>query len=124
MIIKAIILETPQGDDNHYKIRIPFFEDHTKNEAEFEALLAYTPGIYNSYSVGDVVFISFENEKLDKPIILGKLYLREDQNKKVGQANFYSVYSNNKNLTDKKITYNNISVSDGDTLNYIVLGEW
>ena len=32
MIIKAIIEELPEPGDNHYMIRIPFMEDHTKNK--------------------------------------------------------------------------------------------
>ncbi len=127
MIIKAIIEDLPEQDDNHYTIRIPFLEDHTKNQVNFKALLSHTPGIYDSYQIGDVVFISFENEKLDMPIILGKLYTPWDI-VKIGSANFSNISSDDgklkgssQKLLNKISTYN---TTVGDNLNYTVVGEW
>ena len=78
MILKAYITELPKRDDNIFKVRIPFMEDNTTNEMVFEALLCNQPGEYKGYNVGDCVFVSFENDKLNTAIILGKLFVSED----------------------------------------------
>ena len=50
-----------------------------------EALVSITPGMYNNLAVGDTVFISFEENALEKPIILGKLFSGStDENKTKG----------------------------------------
>lgn len=38
------------------------------------ALVNITPGIYSNLAVNDVVFVAFEENALEKPIILGKLF--------------------------------------------------
>lgn len=79
MILKAYITEIPQKGDNRFKVRIPFMEDNTTNEMIFDALLCNQPGEYYGYNVGDCVFVSFENEKLNTAIIFGKLYIDEEE---------------------------------------------
>ena len=79
MILKAYITEIPKIGDNIYKVRIPFMEDNTTNEMVFDALLCRQPGTYYGYKVGDCVFVSFENDKLDVPIIFGKLFVDIDE---------------------------------------------
>ena len=37
--------------------------------------MAIQPGIYNGYKEEDVVIVAFENNKIDQPVIVGKLYL-------------------------------------------------
>lgn len=116
MILKAIIKKLPDYEDNHYIVRIPFFEDNTKTEAEFSALLSYTPGIYGNYNVGDVVFVSFENEKFNIPIILGKMYVPSDLTKDgIGYGNFNILKADDFSIN------NNTDILD---LTYIVLEEW
>ena len=73
MIFKAIIKELPKND-NKYLVRIPPLEDNTTREMILPALLCNQPGEYSGYKVGDVVFVEFENNKLNVPIILGRLY--------------------------------------------------
>jgi hypothetical protein len=54
---------------------MPLFEtaaDPTPVEAE--ALINITPGLFNNLAVGDIVFIAFEENAIEKPIILGKLF--------------------------------------------------
>ena len=41
---------------------------------EIEALVGITPGLFNNLFVNDVVFVAFEENALEKPIIIGKLY--------------------------------------------------
>ena len=127
MILKAIIKKLPE-DSNYYTVRIPFFEDHTKDEIEFEALLAYTPGITNTYNINDRVFVSFENNKYDRPIILGKLYTVTEsdeisgtsQNTMAGDANLNSLKVEGISLTGDTLN----RINNLDILQYIVLEEW
>jgi hypothetical protein len=54
---------------------MPLFETAAQTTpVEAEALVNITPGIYNNIEVGDIVFISFEEGAMEKPIILGKLF--------------------------------------------------
>jgi hypothetical protein len=39
-----------------------------------EALISITPGMFNNIFVGDIVFVAFEENALEKPIIIGKLF--------------------------------------------------
>jgi hypothetical protein len=41
---------------------------------EIEALVSITPGMYNNLFIDDVVFVAFEENALEKPIIIGKLF--------------------------------------------------
>ena len=77
MIIKAYIVSVPENGKNDFKVRIPFLEGNSPEPAIFSALLCCMPGESNGYSVGDCVFIAFENNKKNTAIILGKLYTGE-----------------------------------------------
>lgn len=84
MITKAIIKSTPTLDGNKYLVYIPILRNANDSESDaiFEATLAYIPGIYYSFSVGDVVFVSFEDNLYNKPVILGKLFVEKDESVK------------------------------------------
>lgn len=84
MITKAIIKSTPALDGNKYKVYIPILRNANDSESDaiFEATLAYIPGIYYSFNVDDVVFVSFEDNLYNKPVILGKLFTEKDKNVK------------------------------------------
>lgn len=93
MITKAEILQLPKGAytdtngnlvvDNKFKIYIPIFrragesKDSKLSASIMYATLMYNPGCENGYKVGDVVYVSFENNQMGKPVILGKLYLNK-----------------------------------------------
>ena len=74
MITKAIIQSiNPAG--NRCRVRMPLFETAANsNPVEAEALINIPPGLFNSLEVGDVVFIAFEENAIEKPIVLGKLF--------------------------------------------------
>jgi hypothetical protein len=56
-------------------VRMPLFETAASaSPVEVEALVSITPGLFNNLVVGDVVFVAFEENALEKPIIIGKLY--------------------------------------------------
>jgi hypothetical protein len=58
---------------------MPLFETAASSApVEAEALVNIAPGMFNSLEVGDVVFIAFEENALEKPIILGKLFRGAD----------------------------------------------
>ena len=78
MIVKGII-KSIDYQGNTCVVRIPLFETASGDKnVEITATFATLPGIYNGYKENDVVFVGFENNVIDKPIVLGKLYLGAD----------------------------------------------
>lgn len=74
MITKAII-QSINAAGNRCIVRMPLFETAANpNPVTAEALVNVTPGMFNNLEVGDIVFISFEESAIEKPIILGKLF--------------------------------------------------
>ena len=74
MITKAII-QSINAAGNRCIVRMPLFETAANPmPVEAEALVNIAPGIFNNLAVGDVVFVSFEENALEKPVILGKLF--------------------------------------------------
>jgi len=82
MILKGYIKSLPSKGSNIFRVRIPFLEDNTSREMIFDSLLCNQPGEYAGYEVGDCVFVIFENDKLNTPVILGKLFVEENKNVK------------------------------------------
>lgn len=75
MIVKGLI-KSIDYSDNSCMVRLPVFETAaTKSEVVLKAVMLSQPGMYNGYAEGDVVFVDFENDKLNQPIIIGKLFL-------------------------------------------------
>ena len=78
MVVKGLI-KSIDYNGNTCTVRLPVFESAaTDRETIITAIIATQPGIYNGYKVGDVVIVSFENNDIDMPIVLGKLYLGAD----------------------------------------------
>ena len=74
MITKAIV-RSINASGNRCVVRMPLFENASSTSpVESEALVCITPGFFNNIFVGDVVFVGFEENALEKPIIIGKLY--------------------------------------------------
>lgn len=73
-----IILGEVVGRDvlnGRYNVRLPILEQAgNKNRVVVTARACITPGIYTDYTVGDIVFVDFQEMSLNKPIIMGKLY--------------------------------------------------
>ena len=71
MLLKGIIVEY---SGNKYKVRIPTFEAAGSDKQYIvDATLSYSPGNLKGLVIGDVVYVGFENNRIDKPVILGKL---------------------------------------------------
>lgn len=84
MITKAYIINKEQNS-NKYDVRIPIFEkpginseNSNLSRTHFSATLAHEPTIFDAYNIGDCVFVGFENNELNRPVIIGKLYTKND----------------------------------------------
>lgn len=78
MITKAIV-QSINATGTRCRVRIPLFETASSSTPiEADALVNITPGIFNNLAVNDVVFISFEENEINRPIILGKLFRGAD----------------------------------------------
>lgn len=74
MLTKAII-QSINATGTRCVVRMPLFETAANpNPVVAEALVNITPGLFNNLAVGDIVFIAFEENAIEKPIILGKLF--------------------------------------------------
>lgn len=74
MITKAIV-QSINANGTRCIVRMPLFETSAYSAPiEAEALVSITPGVFNNLAVGDRVFIAFEENAIEKPIILGKLF--------------------------------------------------
>jgi hypothetical protein len=74
MVTKGVINSINRAG-NRCVVRLPLFETASSTvPVEIEALVSITPGMFNNLFVGDVVFVAFEENALEKPIIIGKLY--------------------------------------------------
>ena len=74
MITKAII-QSINAAGNRCVVQMPIFQTAANpNPVTAEALINITPGLFNNLAVGDVVFIAFEENAIEKPIIIGKLF--------------------------------------------------
>lgn len=75
MITKAEILSI-DWTTNLCKIRIPIFEGPGNvDPAVFTAVMNVPPGIHSGYAAGDIVLVGFADNSMNKPIVLGKLWL-------------------------------------------------
>jgi len=131
MITKAYILDI-NSQSNKYYIRIPIFDkpglssdNSIFSSALFYATLSHEPTSKESYKVGDTVFVGFENNDLNKPIIIGKLYTPEEEPSPTGAIDVKSLTVYDKailpaNTTIGSVNFSNISnffASINDTLN-------
>jgi len=75
LITKAIV-QSINATGTRCIVRIPLFETASSTgPVEAEALVNIAPGVFNNLAVGDRVFIAFEENAMERPIILGKLFI-------------------------------------------------
>lgn len=78
MITKAII-KSINAAGNRCRVHMPLFETAANpNPVTAEALVNIAPGMFNNLAVDDIVFVAFEENAIEKPIIIGKLYRGAD----------------------------------------------
>lgn len=89
MLTKAII-QSVDYTKNICRVRIPLFENASRNVnmIEADAQFSIVPGIYNCYKTGDVVFIGFEENKMELPIIIGKLFVSASAESEAARGSF------------------------------------
>lgn len=74
MVTKAIVQSINRAS-NRCVVRMPLFENASGDIlATTEAIISITPGFYNNLFVGDIVIVAFEENAIEKPIIIGKLF--------------------------------------------------
>jgi hypothetical protein len=78
LITKAQIVSIDRKT-NYCTVNIPLFQNASSTlPVKAEALINIPPGIYHNFFEGDIVFVGFEENAMEKPIILGKMYLGQD----------------------------------------------
>jgi hypothetical protein len=98
MITKGIVQRVDRRG-NQFIIRVPLFESASSvNPVSLKAYQCIVPGLYNNLYVGDIVYIGFEENAMEKPIILGKFFknYRTEDKAKGGSGNFTKI-----NVLDK-----------------------
>lgn len=76
-IIREIGINKGSFTSNAYKVELNIFQipgDFNKNNYTYISNCCTIPGAYDSYVIGDVVYVGFLNNNKSFPIILGKIY--------------------------------------------------
>lgn len=133
MTTKAYIVGH-KADSSTYTVRIPLFETAGSvpgkgtylNSSLFEATLSYQPGNLNSYAVGDCVFVIFEDNRMAKPVIVGRLY-SGSEGKATDAVNASSLSVADKAVLPGDTTVGGVAVSklmqNCDSLNGLLTGK-
>ena len=76
VLTKAIVKKTCGAKSNYYYVYIPLLRkaNDSEEDATLKATRIQVSGIKDDLNVGDAVYVSFEDDKYGKPVILGKLY--------------------------------------------------
>ena len=79
MITKAEVVSVDRTR-NSCVINMPLFQNASNPSPVItKAYINITPGMYNNIFEGDIVFVGFEENRIENPIILGKLYRGVDE---------------------------------------------
>lgn len=99
---------------NLCKIRVPILEPvGNKKEVTMWATMILPPGIHAGYEVSDVVFVSFADNSLNRPVVLGQLY----------RGNQGTAIDNIGSLSDKIDKATSFSCVDLDATGKVILPE-
>lgn len=112
MLVKGQIIRINK-DTNTIDVRLPVFETSINQKIIVPATICYQPGNLNEYSVNDVVFVDFENMELNKPVIIGKLYTGDINDKgNYAKCKDLNVLNSAKLPKNTEITDANTSLAD------------
>ena len=79
MLTKGIVI-TKNINNGKYLVRIPYLENAGRlKNCNIEATASVVPGISESFAPDDIVILGFEDHMPEKPIIIGKLFVREEE---------------------------------------------
>ena len=79
-------IKSINSDTNMCLVKLPTLEGvGNKNKIELHATMMLPPGIDAGYEVGDVVFVSFVDNTLGRPTVLGQLYRGPGKGTKIDQ---------------------------------------
>lgn len=109
MVTKAIILNRV-SNSNTYVVRIPFLDVSGMPSERRIATLSTNPSIIEEYKVNDVVYVSFEEHKANKVVIIGKLYVGESEPR--GHANLESLMVSNNVTLPSDTTIMGVKMSE------------
>lgn len=96
------------------KVRVPKYDkiaavaDATKTEDLAECIIGTLPGVNVVYMKGDVVLVTYENNELARPVVIGLLYRDVDTS---GQLNIPSVESSIKSIENRLDTIDNSGIN-------------
>lgn len=107
MITKAIVKKLCTNNDNHFSVYIPLLRKANADESDatLQATLMSIPGLENTLNVGDVVYVSFEDDNYNTPIILGNLYIKQKDKKDITTT-----------LTTKSLEVTEVNKSPSNTI--------
>ena len=118
MVTKGIIELSDNVDglyginDIRFNVRIPIFESHKgADKAVFSAACVVMPGYIPNYQAGDVVYVTFEDNNLRKPVIIGNLYLGQTELKNAVASSSLTV-TNKANLPEDTTFGDDINIKD------------
>lgn len=113
-IIREIGINKGNFIGNAYKVELNIFQipgDDNKSNYTYVANCSTIPGLYDSYAVGDVVYVGFLNNNKSLPIILGKIYQGLD-NKSNGKLQLKGLSVTGHTELSKNTFIGNIPFSD------------
>lgn len=113
-IIREIGINKGNFIGNAYRVELNIFQmpgDNDKNNYTYIANCSAAGGMYDSYEVGDVVYVGFLNNNKSWPIILGKIY-RGLENESRAFANINALNVANKATLPENTKIGNIDFSD------------
>ena len=62
-------------NSNMCQVEIPIFGKTAGKNVTLNATMMLPPGIHSGYKAGDIVFVSFTDNTLGRPVVLGHLYM-------------------------------------------------
>ena len=117
-IIREVAVDRGNFIGNAYKVELNIFQipgDNDKNNYTYVANCSTIAGLYNSYDVGDIVYVGFLNNNKSLPLILGKVYQGLEK-KYSGTLQIKSLEVINNTKLSKKTQIEDITYTDLKTL--------
>ena len=113
-IIREVAVNKGNFTGNAYKVELNIFQipgDEDKKNYTYVANCAVPGGLYDSYNVDDIVYVSFLNNNKSLPVILGKIYQGlKDESKSI--ANFKALKVTGSTNLSKNTFIGEIDFSD------------